>query len=151
MKKKRKMGFATAILAMVLLFAGCGQTETKTESSGIKSTGSESTQTESSTAASETEDETLVHVLALKGPTGMGMVKMMSDNDSKESPADTFELAAAPDEVSAKLVQGEVDIAAVPANLASVLYNKTNRCSQSIRSVSFISSRTAIPYIPLRI
>ena len=77
------MGFATAILAMVLLFAGCGQTETKTESSGIKSTGSESTQTESSTAASETEDETLVHVLALKGPTGMGMVKMMSDNDSK--------------------------------------------------------------------
>lgn len=56
----------------------------------------------------------------------MGMVKMMSDNDSKESPADTFELAAAPDEVSAKLVQGEVDIAAVPANLASVLYNKTN-------------------------
>ena len=43
------MGFAAAILAMVLLFAGCGQTETKTESS---------------TAASETEDETLVHVLA---------------------------------------------------------------------------------------
>lgn len=125
------MGFAAAILAMVLLFAGCGQTETKTESSGTKSTGSESTvsestQTESSTAASETEDETLVHVLALKGPTSMGMVKMMSDNDSKESPADTFELAAAPDEVSAKLVQGEVDIAAVPANLASVLYNKTN-------------------------
>ena len=125
------MGFAAAILAMVLLFAGCGQTETKSESSGTKSTGSESTvsestQTESSTAASETEDETLVHVLALKGPTSMGMVKMMSDNDSKESPADTFELAAAPDEVSAKLVQGEVDIAAVPANLASVLYNKTN-------------------------
>ena len=125
------MGFAAAILAMVLLFAGCGQTETKSESSGTKSTGSESTvsestQTESSTVASETEDETLVHVLALKGPTSMGMVKMMSDNDSKESPADTFELAAAPDEVSAKLVQGEVDIAAVPANLASVLYNKTN-------------------------
>ena len=38
MKKKRKMGFAAAILAMVLLFAGCGQTETKSESSGTKST-----------------------------------------------------------------------------------------------------------------
>ena len=68
------MGFAAAILAMVLLFAGCGQTETKSESSGTKSTGSESTvsestQTESSTVASETEDETLVHVLALKGPS----------------------------------------------------------------------------------
>ena len=33
------MGFAAAILAMVLLFAGCGQTETKTESRGTKSTG----------------------------------------------------------------------------------------------------------------
>ena len=152
------MGFAAAILAMVLLFAGCGQTETKTESSGTKSTGSESTvsestQTESSTAASETEDETLVHVLALKGPTSMGMVKMMSDNDSKESPADTFELAAAPDEVSAKLVQGEVDIAAVPANLASVLYNKTNGGVQvlAVNTLGVLSSRTAIPYIPLRI
>ena len=129
MKKKRKMSFAAAILAMVLLFAGCGQTKTEssgTESTVSESTVSESTQTESSTAAAETEDETPVHVLALKGPTAMGMVKMMSDNDSAETPADTFELAAAPDEVSAKLVQGEVDIAAVPANLASVLYNKTN-------------------------
>ena len=35
------MGFAAAILARVLLFAGCGQTETKSESSGTKSTGSE--------------------------------------------------------------------------------------------------------------
>lgn len=130
------MSFAAVILAMVLLFAGCGQTETKMESSGTESAVSESTVSESivsesaqpgsSTAASETEDETPVHVLALKGPTAMGMVKMMSDNDSAESPADTFELAAAPDEVSAKLVQGEVDIAAVPANLASVIYNKTN-------------------------
>ena len=54
------MGFAAPILAMVLLFAGCGQTETKT------------IQRVSKTATSETEDETLVHVLALKGPTGDG-------------------------------------------------------------------------------
>ena len=130
------MGFAAAILAMVLLFAGCGQTETKTESSGTKSTGSESTvsentQTESSTAASETEDETPVHVLALKGPTSMGMVKMMSDNDSKESPADTFELAAAPDEVSAKLLA---------VNTLGVLYIVED--GDTVHSIADLKGRT---------
>ena len=36
-----------------------------------------------------------------------------------------FQIAASADEVTPKLVQGELDIAAVPANLASVLYNNT--------------------------
>ncbi len=94
-------------------------------------------------------------MLALKVYTDQhGMVKMMSDNDSKETPADTFEPAAAPDEVSAKLVQGEVDIAAVPANLASVLYNKTNGGVQVLAvntlGVLYIVE-TAILYIPLQI
>ena len=62
-----------------------------------------------------------VRVGALKGPTAMGMVKMMQDK------ADTyaFTLAAAPDEVVPLLVKGELDIAAVPANLGAVLYNNT--------------------------
>lgn len=33
---------------------------------------------------------------------------------------------ASADEVSPKLMQGELDIACVPANLASVLYNRTD-------------------------
>ena len=70
------------------------------------------------TALAETD---AVRVGALKGPTAMGMVKMMQDK------ADTyaFTLAAAPDEVVPLLVKGELDIAAVPANLGSVLYNNT--------------------------
>lgn len=62
-----------------------------------------------------------VRVGALKGPTAMGMVEMMRD----KADAYTFELAAAPDEIVPKIVKGEVDIAAVPANLASVLFNNT--------------------------
>ena len=63
-----------------------------------------------------------VRVGALKGPTAMGMVKMMQDK------ADTyaFTLAAAPDEIVPLLVKGDLDIAAVPANLGSVLYNNTS-------------------------
>ena len=63
-----------------------------------------------------------VRVAALKGPTAMGMVEMMRDK------ADTYEftIAAAADEITPSLVQGNLDIAAVPANLAAVLYNNTS-------------------------
>ena len=63
-----------------------------------------------------------VHVGALKGPTAMGMVQMMQD----KADAYDFTLAAAPDEVVPLLVKGNLDIAAVPANLGAVLYNNTN-------------------------
>jgi len=64
-------------------------------------------------------------VAALKGPTAMGMVKMMSDDAASDSPLYDFSIYASADEITPKLVQGELDIAAVPANLASVLYNNT--------------------------
>ena len=62
-------------------------------------------------------------VIALKGPTAMGMVKLMKD--SEDTGAYAFSIAAAVDEVTPLLVKGDADIAAVPANLASVLYNNT--------------------------
>ena len=62
-----------------------------------------------------------VRVGALKGPTAMGMVEMMQD----KADAYEFTLAAAPDELVPLLVKGDLDIAAVPANLGSVLYNNT--------------------------
>lgn len=62
-----------------------------------------------------------VRVAALAGPTGIGLTYVMQDM------VDTYsvELFTAPDQVTAKIINGEVDIAAVPVNLASVLYNKT--------------------------
>lgn len=69
-----------------------------------------------------------VHVTALKGPTAMGMVDFMDKSEKGEIKDNDyqFEIVAAVDEVTPKLVQGKTDIAAVPANLASVLYNNTN-------------------------
>lgn len=67
-----------------------------------------------------------VNIAALKGPTAMGMLKIMSDNENGDALNNyKFEIAGTADEVVAKLVKGELDIAAVPCNLASVLYNKT--------------------------
>ena len=68
-------------------------------------------------------DGETVRVVALNGPTGMGMVKMMKDE--AENPGYQFSLESAPDVITPAIIKGEVDIACVPANLASVLFNKT--------------------------
>ena len=72
--------------------------------------------------------EDSVTVMELKGPTAMGMVSFMNEVDQGEITEENYEfqIAASPDEVSPAIVQGTVDIAAVPANLASVLYQKTD-------------------------
>lgn len=61
-----------------------------------------------------------VNVGALNGPTGMGMVQLMDMTDKYN--VSTYQ---APTDVTAKIIKGELDVAAVPSNLASVLYNKT--------------------------
>ena len=66
--------------------------------------------------------EDAMKVYALKGPTGIGLVKVMNDNDGTYD----FTLVGAPDEVVAAIVSKDADIAAVPTNLAATLYNKTN-------------------------
>lgn len=65
-----------------------------------------------------------LRIAALKGPTAMGMVEMMENHADDYS----FEICIAADEITPRLVGGnpEFDIAALPANLASVLYNRTN-------------------------
>lgn len=73
-------------------------------------------------------DKEAFRIAALKGPTAMGLVRLMADTDAGTETANTysFTLAASADEVTPKLIKGELDFACVPANLASVLYNKTN-------------------------
>lgn len=74
----------------------------------------------------EKSDPVDARVFALKGPTGMGMAQLMEENElGKAGNNYTFTIAASPDEVSAEIIKGNYDIAAVPTNLASVLYNKT--------------------------
>lgn len=72
-----------------------------------------------------TEPAVTAKVAALKGPTSMGMVKMIADQkDAKEKDYE-FTIANSPDEIAPKFLKGEFDIAALPSNLASILYNKS--------------------------
>ncbi len=74
----------------------------------------------------EAETPVTMRVAALKGPTAMGLVKVMHDDPhSALGPSYEFTLAGSADEVTPALIQGELDAACVPANLASVLYNQT--------------------------
>ncbi len=120
MKKRRLLSL---LLAFVLLFAlaGCSnQTESEPDANA------EQPGAPSDTLAEQPEEEVTIRVAALSGPTAIGMVKLMADSEQGET-QNTYEftVAGAPDEITGKVIQGEFDIAAVPTNVASVLYNKT--------------------------
>lgn len=72
-------------------------------------------------ACSKKQDDAEIRIAALKGPTGMGMVKLA---DKQNYPNYTVSIEASPDALNPRIISGEVDVAAVPVNLASVLYNK---------------------------
>ncbi len=121
--KKRMKKISAILLAFAMtasMLAGCG-------SSAGDSSSEEQTQSESQSGAQETESEPVdVNVTALKGPTAMGMVQMMDDADNGKIDSENYQftIAASIDEVTPAISQGETDIAAVPANVSSVLYNK---------------------------
>ena len=129
--------FLALMLALVLVVSlgGCGgsagNSNPPSESSSQPESVPESQSvpapedTASSDAALEKTGKT-VRVAALKGPTAMGMVKLMEDAQAGETANDyQFTLAGSPDEIVGSIVTGEFDIAAVPTNLAATLYNKT--------------------------
>lgn len=67
-----------------------------------------------------------INIGCMKGPTGIGMIKLLNDSDEGKSANHyNYTIAGTADEISTALVKGKLDIAAVPCNLASVLYNKT--------------------------
>ena len=69
-----------------------------------------------------------MRVTALKGPTAMGMVALMNEAGERRGERQRLCVYRSPpavDEVSPSWSRGETDIAAVPANLAAVLYNNT--------------------------
>ena len=122
----KKLTALLLTLAMSLSLAACGakQEETPAQSAPAASTPAVSAPVEE-TPAPETEPERAAfNIAALKGPTAMGLVQVMDRADQGGLPYN-FTLAGAADEVTPLLIKGELDMACVPANLASTLYNKT--------------------------
>ena len=135
------------LLALCLLLSACGTKvpESEKNTTSAPETGasqSAASMAESSSAPAETTGEetsasaaeslpptekTQVNFGLLAGPTGMGAAKLLSENEASASlNAYACTLFNAPTDVAPKLISGELDIAAVPTNLAAVLYQKTN-------------------------
>lgn len=64
-----------------------------------------------------------VRVASLKGPTSMGLVGLMNKENTENDY--TFEVAGTADAIVPLIAKGDIDIALIPANLSSVLYNNT--------------------------
>ncbi len=70
---------------------------------------------------------TKVRIAGLKGPTTMGLVNLLSMEKEGTASLDyDLQLYGAADEIVPKLIKGDLDMAAIPANLAATLYQKTN-------------------------
>lgn len=97
--------------------------ETVTETI-VETPAAETTATETeSVAEAIPADAGTIRVGSLKGATSIGLVSLMN-TDSSANTYD-FSMVTAADELVAMVASGKVDIALVPANVASVLYNKT--------------------------
>jgi NitT/TauT family transport system substrate-binding protein len=67
-----------------------------------------------------------ISVYGLNGPTSMGMIKMFEEDKIINDYINVeYTNVSQPDIVVGKLLAGEVDIAAVPTNVAAMIYNKT--------------------------
>lgn len=131
---KKKLSLIALFMCLAVLFCACTP---KTEQPDIPdNTGDNADAVVTPGDAAEpilpTDSEPLVvNVAALKGPTAIGLVKLIDDpkpENSGETAANyvcDFAIEASADAVTPKLISGELDMAAVPANLASVLYNRT--------------------------
>ena len=83
---------------------------------------------EASSIISSEIPKTKVNVAVLKGPTALGMLKLMDDNNRGVATNDyKFEAFSAPDQIVPNIVNKSIDIAAVPTNLAATLYKKTEK------------------------
>ena len=129
---KKLLALVLAALLCVSVLAACSgnggqQGGGEQQGSGEQQeTTPEETTPEETTPAAEQDTSMTINVAALNGPTGMGMANLNKWSDEGNTAYKyTVTYSSAPDDLTGGLINGGLDIAAVPVNLASVLYNKT--------------------------
>ena len=143
---KKILALILSVLLVAAVFTGCNNTSTSTaEPTEATEQKTDAPTTEApTTAATEapteapteptteepTEPEPVlpekVRIGSLKGPTTMGLVNLMKDAENGAAAMNyEFQMETQADAIASLLVSGDLDIALIPANLASVLYNRT--------------------------
>ena len=122
------------VFSLALSLAACGGSASSAVSSTVVS------EAASSAAASEEEEAAAplsvtepLRIAGLKGPTTMGLVNLLSMEQAGTAAMDyDLQLYGAADEIVPLLIKGELDMAAIPANLAATLYQKTSGGIQAV-------------------
>lgn len=126
MKHDRILTMLVAAAMALMLITGCAAQTQPAAAAAPTEAAAEPVPAFTQAPTEQPAEKLVLNVVALKGPTGMGMVQLMQADENNETLVDyNITLAAAPDEISGKIVTGEVDIAAAPINLAAALYAKT--------------------------
>lgn len=153
--KKSVSAVIAALMAASAILAGCGSGNTgatAAETAAGTTAGAAAETSAAETSAAETQPETTppgieaekvpatltgdtgdncqagVRVGSLKGPTSMGLVYLMDKAQKGETENHyEFTMTGAADELVGKIASGDLDIALIPANVASVLYTKTQK------------------------
>lgn len=103
----KKISFLLAIILIIAVTTGCSNTENVEPIEDIEPVN--------------------VTIAGLKGPTSIGMIKMIDEKALNSEKYNVEYIAeSAPDALTAKIINGDIQISSVPINLASVLYNKTD-------------------------
>ncbi len=141
LSKKILCGLLAAALALGLL-AGCGAPSSASAAASSAAGDASAASAAPSAPASESlpapeaastpaAPRTAFRIASLKGPTTMGLVGLMRDADSGDARHDyQVTMYGTADEIAPQLLQGEIDAALIPCNLASVLYNKSEGALQ---------------------
>ena len=79
------------------------------------------------------EEKAAIRLGGLKGPTSMGMVKLLDDAENGLTKNSyEFTMAGSADELTPKILKGELDILAVPANLGAILSKNSGGAVQML-------------------
>lgn len=114
--KKKLLAIIMTTVTMMMGLVGCGSSQTS----------GEPTVTPEPTTVQQEIEPVDFNIAVMTGPTAIGLVKVMSDAEEGTAKNNYhFNVYGTADEVASGLIKGELDVACVPSNLASVLYNKT--------------------------
>lgn len=112
---KKILSVMAVILCLSLVFSSC--------SNNAEETTLPETTTEETTVPAE---KAVINIGLLKGPTGMGAAQLLENDKNGTANADyNLTLAGAPDVLQGALINGSLDMAALPTNVAAVLHGKT--------------------------
>lgn len=134
-KSKKLLSLILASIISITALASCsGDAGDGAETSTGTATGTETAVSDTASADTdaatdkdaESYESVSMRVFAMNGPTGMGMAKLMLDDEEGNAANDyEFTLVSSADDIKAEIIKGEYEIAAVPTNLAAVLHQKT--------------------------